>query len=155
MGYTYFHSAIDGVSLLAYTAALPDEKAATVIWFWARARAWFTAHAINRITRLVTDNGPCHKAHAFERSITAKVAMHQFPRADTPRHNGKVERHNPILAEQFLYARPFISDTHRTAALEVWNLHYDYHRTHTACGNRQPATRTTARVTNVVTSNTW
>lgn len=153
VGYTYFHSAIDGFSRLAYTEALPDEKAATVIGFWARARAWFALHGIARITRLVTDNGPCYKAHAFERSIRAQVATHQFIRAYTPRHNGKVERYNRILAEEFLYARPFTSDAQRTAALQVWNVHYNYHRTHTACGNRPPASRTPARVMNVVTSN--
>lgn len=154
VGYTYFHSAIDGFSRLAYTEALPDEKAATLIGFWHRARAWFALHGIVRITRLVTDNGPCYKAHAFERSIRAQVATHQFIRAYTPRHNGKVERYNRILAEEFLYARPFTSDAQRTAALQVWNVHYNYHRTHTACGNRPPATRTPARVMNVVTSNT-
>ena len=90
VGYTYFHSAIDGFSRLAYTEALPDEKASTVIGFWARARAWFALHGISRITRLVTDNGPCYKAHAFERSIRGQVARHQFTRAYTPRHNGKV-----------------------------------------------------------------
>ncbi|ROR53723.1 transposase IS481 family protein [Luteococcus japonicus] len=154
VGYTYFHSAIDGFSRLAYTEALPDEKATTVIGFWARARAWFSLHGIGRITRLVTDNGPCYKAHAFERSITGHVAKHQYIRAYTPRHNGKVERYNRILAEEFLYARPFTSDAQRSAAIKVWNVHYNYHRTHTACGNQPPATRTPARVMNVMTSNT-
>ena len=100
VGYTYFHSAIDGFSRLAYTEALPDEKATTVIGFWARARAWFSLHGIGRITRLVTDNGPCYKAHAFERSIAGHVAKHQYIRAYTPRHNRKVERYNRILAEE-------------------------------------------------------
>lgn len=153
VGYTYFHSAIDGFSRLAYTEALPDEKAATVIRFWARARAWFAAHGIHRITRLVTDNGPCYKAHAFERSIRGQISWHQFIRAYTPRHNGKVERYNRILAEEFLYARPFTSNTQRSEALQVWNVHYNYHRTHTACGNQPPASRTPSRVMNVVTSN--
>ncbi len=153
VGYTYFHSAIDGFSRLAYTEALPDEKASTVIAFWARARAWIALHGISRITRLVTDNGPCYKDHAFERSVAGHVAKHQFIRAYTPRHNGKVQRYNRILAEEFLYAREFTSDAQRSAALQVWNAHYNYHRTHTACGDRPPATRTPIRVTNVVTSN--
>lgn len=153
VGYTYFHSAIDGFSRLAYTEALPNETASTVIGFWARARAWFAAHGIARITRLVTDNGPCYKAHTFERSIRGHVAQHQFIRAYTPRHNGKIERYNRILAEELLYARPFTSDAQRSAAIEVWNIHYNYHRTHTACGNQPPASHTPARVTNVMTSN--
>lgn len=154
VGYTYFHSAVDGFSRLAYTEALPDEKASTVIGFWARARAWFAAHGISRITRLVTDNGPCYTSHAFNRSIAGHVARHQFIRAYTPRHNGKVERYNRLLAEEFLYARPFTSDAQRTAALAIWNVHYNYHRSHTACGNQPPASRTPARVMNVMTRST-
>jgi hypothetical protein len=38
-GYVYLHSAVDGFSRLAYTEALPDEKAATAIAFLHRARA--------------------------------------------------------------------------------------------------------------------
>ena len=58
-GYVYLHSAVDGFSRLAYTEHLPDETAATAVGFWASARAWFTAHGITRITRVVTDNGSC------------------------------------------------------------------------------------------------
>ncbi|CAL9660395.1 hypothetical protein SUDANB174_06938 [Streptomyces sp. enrichment culture] len=46
-GYVYLHSAIDGFSRLAYTEALPDEKAVTAVAFLHRARAWFAAHGIN------------------------------------------------------------------------------------------------------------
>ena len=38
-GYAYLHSVVDGFSGLAYTEALPDEKATTTIAFWTRARA--------------------------------------------------------------------------------------------------------------------
>ncbi len=57
VGYTYLHSAVDGFSRLAYTEALDDEKAATTIGFFCRARVFFTAHGITRIHRVVTDNG--------------------------------------------------------------------------------------------------
>lgn len=67
-GYVYFHSAIDGYSRLAYTEALLDEKAVTAIAFMHRARAWFTAHGISRIERIVTDNGACYRAEAFARA---------------------------------------------------------------------------------------
>lgn len=56
-GYVYLHSAIDGLSRLAYTETLPNETTATTIDFWTRARALYAAHAITRITRVVTDNG--------------------------------------------------------------------------------------------------
>ncbi len=126
-GYIYLHSAIDGYSRLAYTEALPDEKATTAIAFLARARAFFAAHGITRISRIITDNGSCYRATAFSRTVAA-VARHQRTRPFTPRHNGKVERYQRILAEELLYARTWTSETHRTAALAIWNLHYNYHR---------------------------
>lgn len=57
-GYIYLHSAVDGFSRLAYTEALPDEKAATSITFLHRARAWFAAHGIVHIERIVTERFP-------------------------------------------------------------------------------------------------
>jgi transposase len=63
--YTYLHTAIDGFSRLAYTEALPDETARTAIGFTHRARAFFAAHGIAHVHRIVTDNGACYRAHDF------------------------------------------------------------------------------------------
>ena len=150
-GYVFLHSAVDGFSRLAYTEALTDEKAPTAIGFFARARAFFRAHGINRLTRVITDNGSCYRAAAFTRSLF-DVSRHQRTRPYTPRHNGKVERYNRILAEELLYARPYTSETDREQALQRWLVHYNYHRPHTAAGNQPPATRLTTRVTNVMSS---
>ena len=152
-GYVYLHSAVDGFSRLAYTEALPNEKAATTIGFWARARAFFAAHGITRITRVVTDNGANYRAKDFTRSVLATAAKHQRIRPRTPKHNGKVERYNRTLAEELLYAREWTSEAQRTAALDVWNIHYNYHRPHTAARNQPPASRLHAGVTNVMTQN--
>jgi transposase InsO family protein len=148
--YTYLHSAIDGFSRLAYTEALPDEKARTAIGFVHRARAFFAAHGITHIHRIVTDNGACYKAGDF--ATVLHGARHQRITPYTPRHNGKVERYNRILTEEFLYARVWTSEQQRTNALAVWNIHYNYHRPHTAAGNQPPATRLHTGVTNVMAS---
>lgn len=38
---------------------------------------------------------------------------------------------------EFLYACPFTTDTQRTTTvLQVWNPYFNYHRSHTACGNQ-------------------
>jgi transposase InsO family protein len=150
VSYTYLHSAVDGFSRLAYTEALPDEKARTAIAFLSRARAFFAAHGISHIHRIVTDNGSCYKAGDFATALHG--ARHQRITPYTPRHNGKVERYNRILAEEFLYARTWTSEQQRTTALTVWNVHYNYHRPHTAAGNQPPATRLHTSVTNVMAS---
>jgi hypothetical protein len=64
-GYVYLHSAVDGYSRLAYTEPLNNEKAITAIGFMHRARVWFAAHGIDRIERIVTDNGACYRANDF------------------------------------------------------------------------------------------
>lgn len=151
-GYVYLHSAVDGHTRLAYTEALPDEKATTAIGFLHRARAWFATHGIAAIEQVVTDNGACYRAEAFTRSLLG--AKHRRTRPYTPRHNGKVERYNRILAEEFLYARTWASEGQRAQALEVWNVHYNYHRPHGAAGGQPPAAILGQRVTNVVASYT-
>ncbi|MBT2493308.1 IS481 family transposase [Streptomyces sp. ISL-96] len=153
-GYVYLHSAVDGFSRLAYTEPLPDEKAATTVAFFSRARAFFAAHGIHRIVRVVTDNGANYRAAVFVRSVTSGALRHQRTKPYTPRHNGKVERYQRILAEELLYARTWSSEAERTRAIAVWNVHYNYHRPHTTAGNRPPASRLPTSVTNVMASNT-
>jgi transposase InsO family protein len=150
-GYAYLHSAVDGFSRLAYTEHLPDETARTAVGFWARARAWFAAHGITRITRVVTDNGSCYRSKAFARA-TGHAGRHQLIKPFTPQHNGKVERYQRILAEELLYARPFTSEAERAEAIGIWNVHYNYHRPHTAAGDQPPALRLAPGVTNVLRS---
>lgn len=152
IGYTFLHSIQDGFSRLTYTEALEDEKATTTIGFFHRARVFFAAHGITRISRLVTDNGSNYTSKAFARSIRPVIGRHQRTRIYTPRHNGKIERYQRILADECLYARPYTSENHRREAIQVWVHHYNYHRPHTACGDRPPASRLHTGVDNVMTS---
>ncbi len=149
-GYVCLHSAIDGYSRLAYTEALADEKAVTAVAFLDRARTWFAAHGITTIERIVTDNGACYRAHAFRDAMNG--SRHQRITPYTPRHNGKVERYNRILAEEFLYARTWHSEAERAAALQVWNRHYNYHRPHGAHDGLPPASATPRHINNVLAS---
>ena len=151
-GYVYLHSAVDGFSRLAYTEALEDETAKTAIGFLFRARVWFAAHGVTRFTRIVTDNGSCYRAKDFTRAVCSFAARHQRTRPYTPRHNGKVERYQRILANELLYARPWLSEDHRRDAIATWNLHYNYHRTHSAAGDQPPASRLRTGVTNVMSN---
>ncbi len=89
-----------------------------------------------------------------EESEITVASRHQRIRPHTPRHNGKVERYNRILAEELLYARIWTSEAERAAAIKIWNVHYNYHRPHTAAGDQPPASRLHAGVTNVMSQNT-
>ncbi|STX04977.1 IS481 family transposase [Kocuria rosea] len=152
IGYTYLHSAVDGFSRLAYTEALADEKAVTTIEFFCRARVFFAAHGISRLHRVVTDNGANYRAKDFTRCVEALASRHQRIKPYTPRHNGKVERFNRLLADEVLYVRPYASEQARRDAIGIWVNHFNYHRPHTACGDQPPASRLPARVNNVMPS---
>src|SRR5699024_9390235 len=152
VGYTYLHSMEDGFSRLAYTEALENETAATTIGFFHRALAFFAAHGITRISRLVTDNGANYTSKAFRRSTSAFIGRHQRTRRYTPRHNGKIERYQRLMTDECLYARAYDSENERRDAIGVWNHHYNYHRPHTACGDQPPASRLHAGVDNVMTN---
>ena len=71
--------------------------------------------------RVVTDNGANYRAQSFIANITSLASRHQRIRPYTPRHNGKVERYNRILAEECLYARSYSSEQQRRDAVAVWN----------------------------------
>lgn len=154
-GYVYLHSAVDGFTRLAYTEPLPDEKGATAAAFWSRAYAFFTAHGKTRVNRVVTDNGSCYRSQDFNAALRGTgVGRHQFIKPYTPKHNGKVERYNRILAEEVLYARSYASEDERSAAIAIWIVHYNYHRPHSATGGLPPATKARKGVTNVMPSYT-
>ena len=139
LGYTYLHSAIDGNTRLAYTEARDNETAATAIDFMNNARVFFAAHGTNRIERLITDNGSCYRAADFTSSL--REARHYHIKPYTPKRNGKVERYDRILAEELLYSREYTSEQQRRTAVEIWNVHYNYHR--------PPSAYRRHRVTNV------
>ena len=151
-GYTFLYSAVDGYTRLAYTAVMPDEKAATAVEFINRARAFFTAYGISKIRRVVTDNGVNFAAGDFTQAVTNLGGVHQRIRAYTPRHNGKVERYQRILAEECLYARVYDSERARQDAMRVWVQHYNLHRPHSAAGGQAPVSLLPGHVTKVLPS---
>ena len=73
------------------------------------------------------------------------ASRHQRTRPYTPRHNGKVERYQQILANELLYAHPWLSEAHRRDAIATWSLHYNDHRPHSAAGDKPPASRLPGR----------
>ena len=140
IGYDYVHSLVDDHSRLAYSEVLPDEKGPTCAGFLERAIAYFAAHGITRIERLMTDN-----AWAYRWSLRKVCAEHQikqkFIKPHCPWHNGKVERLNRTLATEWAYRQAFLTNAERQAALAPWLEHYNTVRRHSALGGKPPITR--------------
>ena len=137
VGYAFVHSAVDGYSRLAYSEILADERGPTAAEFWARAHDWFHAHSIT-VERVLTDNGACYRSFAFRDALGP--ITHTFTRRYRPQTNGKVERFNRTLLDEWAYVRTYRSDTARNRALDRWLHHYNHHRAHTALGAQPPMT---------------
>jgi transposase InsO family protein len=134
LGYAYIHSAVDAYSRLAYSEVHANEQGTTAVAFWRRARAFFASYGIITIERVMTDNGKCYISNAFRDELVAAAIAHTRTKPYCPRTNGKVERYNRTLLNEWAYARPYRSEAARTRALDKWLHMYNHHRHHTAIG---------------------
>jgi transposase InsO family protein len=142
VGYEYVHCAIDDHTRLAYAEIHPDERGETCARFLRRAAAAFAAQGISAIERVMTDNALAYRrSTAWQQALTDLGAQARFTRRYRPQTNGKAERFNRTLLEEWAYARPFSSGAERAAALPGWLHTYNNHRTHTALGGHPPISR--------------
>jgi transposase InsO family protein len=140
VGYAYVHSAVEDCSRLAYSEVLADERATTVLGFWQRALAWYADCGV-AVRAVLTDNGPAYRSAAFARLCSQAAVAHRFTRPYRPQTNGKVERFNRTLLEEWAYVRVYRSEHARTEALSSWLHQYNHHRGHTALGGLTPVSR--------------
>jgi transposase InsO family protein len=141
IGFDFVHSLVDDHSRLAYSEIHPDEKGPTCAGFLDRAAAYFAAHGITRIERVMTDN---HFSYRLSNDVQAVLrglgAKHVLIRPHCPWQNGKVERLNRTLQTEWAYRQIFTSNTARAEALAPWIEHYNTQRHHTAI-NGTPLSR--------------
>jgi transposase InsO family protein len=137
VGYDYVHSMIDGYSRVAYSEILPIEDTECCTAFLERAVAWFADHGVT-IERVLTDNGVGYRSNAWRALCADLGIVHTRTRPYTPRTNGKVERFNRTLLDEWAYVRTYRSDLQRANALDRWLHTYNHHRCHTALDGQPP-----------------
>lgn len=140
LGYAYLHHAVDDHSRLVYSEILTDETKETTTAFMTRALEHFRACGI-AVARVMTDNGSAYRSKDFNALLETEGVKHKYTRPYRPQTNGKVERFNRILAEEWAYARPYTSEAERVAAYPNFLHHYNHHRGHTALKGASPAAR--------------
>jgi hypothetical protein len=140
VGYAYLHNAVDDHSRLAYTEILADETKETATAFWTRAQAYFTDAGIT-VHMVLTDNDSCYRSHLWRDVLTDAGITHKRTRPYRPQTNGKVERYNRTLLDEWAYAHPYPSEQDRRAAFPAWLHTYNHHRAHTALKDQPPASR--------------
>jgi len=141
LGYSHIHTAIDAYSRLAYSEFAGPENTVNCIAFLERAIAWFAEQGIT-IERILTDNGVGYRSHAWRDRCAQLDIVHTRTRPYRPATNGKVERFNRTLTDEWAYSRLWKSDAARARTLDRFLHRYNHHRHHTAIGG-PPASRVT------------
>src|SRR5579864_9099133 len=152
-GWEFLYVAIDDHSRIAFTALLPDEKAASASKFLRQAVAYFTHLGIT-VRRVMTDNGPCFCSRLFAaycRTLHIKPIPTRFY---TPRTNGKAERFIQTAIREWAYARLYQNSAHRLAHLDPWIHQYNWHRPHASLNQSPPMSRSGLDVNNLLRHHT-
>ena len=136
-------SVVDDHSRLAYSEALPDEKAPTVVGFTIRALQYYRECGITHIQEMMTGNHPGYThSLGFKALLGGRGIKHLTIKPHNPQQNGKVERYRRTLKREWANRRAWPNEETRTRALPDW-LHYCHnHRPH-----NQPRRKTTNRQT--------
>ncbi|QGN32514.1 IS481 family transposase [Microlunatus sp. Gsoil 973] len=137
IGYWYIHNAVDDHTRLGYSELLTDEKKETAAAFWQRANSYFASAGIV-VKRVLTDNGSCYRSKLFAAALGEDI-KHKRTRPYRPQTNGKVERFNRTMLQEWAYAQPYSSEAERAACFTDWLHTYNHHRGHTALDGKSPA----------------
>jgi transposase InsO family protein len=141
VGYDYVHSAVDDCCRYAYSEVMADETGPSCAAFLRRAAAAFAEVGIV-VDAVMTDNALNYRrSNDFQAALAEIGARHVLIPAYRPQVNGKVERFNRTLLDEWAYVRIFTSSTLRTAALDKWLHTYNHHRAHTSLGGLAPIDR--------------
>lgn len=139
-GWEYIHAAVDDYSRMAYAEILPDESAKTSCAFLIRAARFFKEKGI-KIWRVMTDNGPGYISKRYRRMLQKLSIRHIRTKPYTPQTNGKVERFNRTMKDEWLYKRPYLSSLERKNALIPFLDFYNNYRQHAGIKYLTPAAR--------------
>ena len=140
MRHAFVHTVIDDHSRVAYAEIHDDETAATAIGVLRRATSWFADRGVV-VERVLSDNGPAYKSHAWREACIELGIKPKRTRPYRPQTNGKIERFHRTMADGWAFTKHYNSESARRAALPAWLHHYNNHRPHTAIGKVPPISR--------------
>jgi transposase InsO family protein len=152
-GWDYVHVCIDDASRIAFTKIKPDEKAVSAIAFLKAAVAYYHSLGVT-VSRVMTDNGSCYKAHTFKDACRKLGLKHIRTKPYTPQTNGKAERFIKTALTEWAYARSYPTSDARAAELPGWTHQYNWQRPHGSLNSMPPISRLARSEDNLLTLHT-
>ena len=139
-GWEFLFVAVDDHARIGFTAMHPDEKQGSAIAFLHAAVAYYATLGVT-IRRLLTDNGSAFRSKAFVQACRELGIAKRYTRPYRPQTNGKAERFIQSALREWAYGFTYQRSAERTAALDLWTHHYNWHRPHQGIGGVAPISR--------------
>ena len=149
-GWEYLFVAIDDHARIGFTDMYPHETKASAVQFLRNTVAYFRSLGV-RPKRLLTDNGSAFRSKDFAKACRLLNLKHSFTRPYRPQTNGKAERFIQSALREWAYGIPYNHSTERTAMLDRWIHHYNWHRPHQGIKGSAPISRLAQSENNLLT----
>jgi transposase InsO family protein len=139
-GWEFLFVGIDDHARIGFTQIHRRERGYDAAAFLRAAVAYFKSLGVT-IQRVLTDNGACFRSKRFRNACRRFHVSHSYTRAYRPQTNGKAERFIQSALREWAYGIPYNHSRERTAMLERWIHHYNWHRPHQGIGGHAPISR--------------
>jgi transposase InsO family protein len=152
-GWEFLFVAIDDHARIGFTDMYPDERTPSAVQFLRNAYAYFASVGV-RLKAVLTDNGSAFRSRGFRDACDQLGLKQRFTRAYRPQTNGKAERFIQSALREWAYGFTYQHSRERTAALDDWIHHYNWHRPHQGIGGLAPMSRLKTSRNNLLTLHT-
>ncbi len=125
-GYKVVHFCIDDHARATDAEVLNEEAGETATAFASRAMSWFAGHGV-AVQRIMGANGSPYKSRVVNELLGARKIRHILTRSYAPRMNGKAERLERAMLNEWAYLVGYPHSSNRMALLREWLHRYDRH----------------------------
>ncbi len=139
-GWEFLFVAIDDHARIGFTDMYPDEAKASAVQFLQNTVGYFRSLGVHP-KRVLTDNGAAFRSKDFGGACRDLGLKHSFTKPYRPQTNGKAERFIQSALREWAYGIPYNHSSERTAMLERWTHHYNWHRPHQGIKGLTPVSR--------------
>jgi transposase InsO family protein len=150
IGWECLFVAVDDHARLGFTQMKPNERSDCASAFLRASVKYFAGLGVT-VRRVLTDNGPAFRSKLFAATCKKLLIHHQFTRFFRPQTNGKAERFIQSALREWAYGIPYHHSSERTAMLDRWTHHYNWHRPHQGIGGLAPVSRLGRNRNNLLT----